>query len=334
MSQKNTLLITGASGFTGGRLTEYLLAQYPDAEILATSRNAKAFRHHGKERVQFQAADLRDKAATEALFVHKPRCVVHCAALSAPWGKKADFYEANVVATRHIADACLAHGVQRLVHISTPSIYFEFRDKYDIRESDPLPDTFINEYAATKYEAELMLAEYMRKGLEIILLRPRAIIGAGDTVIFPRLIQAHEAGRLRVIGSGNNIVDVTSVSNVCEAVRCALEAPAAACGEAYNITNGEPVALWDLIGETFSQLGLQLNRRRLPYGLAMGLAGLSETLASFTQKEPSLTRYGVGILAFSCTLDISKARERLGYSPLQNNADTVHEFVSWKNAKL
>ena len=85
-----------------------------------------------------------------------------------------------------------------------------------------MPNTFNNYYAATKYEAEqIVLANY--KEAIVTVLRPRAILGAGDTVVFPRLLRAHKEGRLRIIGKADNEIDFTSIKNLCRAVELCIE---------------------------------------------------------------------------------------------------------------
>src|SRR5690606_15396447 len=140
--------------------------------------------------------------------------------------------------------AAQKYHIKRFIYISTPSIYFENKDKTQIKESDPLPLKFINHYATTKYEAEELLRETK---IPHIILRPRALIGRGDSVIMPRLIRAQAAGRLRIIGDGKNIVDMTALANVAQAIELSLFANEKALGKAYNISNGEPINLWEAV---------------------------------------------------------------------------------------
>ncbi|MEZ0371791.1 MAG: sterol-4-alpha-carboxylate 3-dehydrogenase, partial [Candidatus Sericytochromatia bacterium] len=168
-------------------------------------------------------------------------------------------------------------------------------------------------------------------GLKTVMLRPRAIIGAGDTVIMPRLLRAHREGRLRIIGDGRNLVDMTAVKNVLHAVDLGLAAEGEALGQAYNITSGDPVRLWDTVGEVLKRLDLRLNRSKIPFVLAYSIAGAMEVAAKADPKqpEPSLTRYSVIMLARSQTLNINKARRLLGYAPVQTTNEAMDEFIEW-----
>src|SRR5207344_2649032 len=109
--------------------------------------------------------------------------------------------------------------------------------------------------------------------------RPRAIIGAEDSVIFPRLLNAYLGGKLRIIGKGNNIVDLTCARNVIEAVICALRAPGEAMGLAYNISNEEPVLLWNEINYLLGELSYPPVKKTVPYPVIRAFAWLTEALS-------------------------------------------------------
>ena len=322
------ILVTGATGFVGYRLVQRLKAS--GHTVFATGRNQAMGDKISFLEIPFRAGDVTDAGLMQDLCKGMD-AVVHVAGLSSPWGPYAAFYQANVLGTRNVVDACLEQGVKRLVHMSTPSIYVDNRNQIDVSEDDPLPEPFINHYAATKFLAEAAVREGSSAGLKTVMLRPRALIGEGDTVIMPRLLRAHREGKLRIIGDGRNLVDMTAVSNVCHAVELALAAEGEALGEAYNITGGEPVRLWDTIAEVLRRLDLKLSKGKVPFVLAYSLAGALEVAAKADPAcpEPALTRYTVIMLARSQTLNISKARRLLGYEPVQSTADAMDEFVAW-----
>jgi 2-alkyl-3-oxoalkanoate reductase len=257
--------------------------------------------------------------------------VVHCAGLSSPWGTYQEFYQANVLSTLNLLQVAQATGTKRFILISTPSVYFNYQDRFDLKESDPLPDPMVNHYAVTKYQAEQETLRLNRPDFQTIALRPRAIIGAEDAVIFPRVLRAYHEGRLKIVGDGKNVVDLTCVANVIQAVEACLNAPPEAFGEVYNITNGEPKPLWETIGHFLSALDLPPVTKKIPASVALTVAGLNEFIHRYFLggREPALTRYSVGILSTSMTMNIDKARTKLGYTPVQNTLEGVKEFVTW-----
>jgi len=324
------ILVTGATGFLGGAVAHTLHKKGHD--VLATGRDAargRALEHAG---MSFRSADLADRGAARALC-QDVDAVVHCAALSAPWGPKPAFVRANVAATGAVVAACQEARVARLVHLSSPSLYMGAGDREQVREDDPLPPP-INHYAATKRKAELRVLAASKQGLRCIILRPRAIFGPGDTTIFPRVLRALEGGRLPVIGDGQNRVDLTYLDNAVQAIERALEAPDAACGQIYNVSNGETVRLWDVLRWLCTELQLPPPRGRLPRPAA-ALLGRALELVHRTlrpQVEPTLTRYNVEVLACTMTLDITRARAQLGYVPGVSVDEGLRRFVGGAQA--
>jgi len=326
------ILVTGATGFLGKALALRLAAR--GDELTALGRNPAILAELQQAGLRSVQADLADGAAIRAACLGQD-LVFHSGALSSAWGPAQTFERANVLGTQNVIAGCEAAGVRRLVYVSTPSIYFRFETRLNVREDAPLPDRPANEYARTKRLAEAEIDRAHERGLPVISIRPRAIFGEGDNAILPRVISRLQSGRLRVIGDGQNITDLTYVENVIDALLLCAEAPSALLGRKYNITNGQPLPLWGLIRQLCDALGLAFPRRRLSYEAALGLAGLLEFVYRFVpgQPEPLLTRYMVGVLAKSTTLDISAARRDLGYVPRVSIDEGFQRYVRWWKAQ-
>jgi len=322
------VLVTGGTGFLGRHTIARLLRRGHRVGFCGrdAARGAEVSRVTGAE---FARAEL-ERPGEAARVCRNAEAIVHCAGHAAPWGSRGLFMRANVDATRNLLSAARAAGVRRFVHISTPSVYAAYADRFDVREDDPLPRP-LNDYAATKAMADsLVVAE---PSLETVILRPRALIGAYDTQIGPRLIRALRRGRLPVIGGGTALIDLTCVQNAAEAIALAVEHPGLARGRVYNVSNGDPRALKDILAVFFDSLAMRYRPRAVPYWLAASAAWLQEQWArAVTGKEPALTRYGVGVLAFSLTLNIERARHELGYVPSCPLEQGIAEFASWWRA--
>lgn len=319
------ILVTGATGFLGFRIVERLAQE--GLSIVAAGRKIADNHYVDRKNVTYNLGSLEDREYVSRLFEDKPEVVINCASFSSPWGKYQTFYQSNVLSQQHMIAESEKTGVSRFIYISSPTVYYEHRNIIGVRESDPLPAKPVNHYTGTKLEAEALLQASI---LDYVILRPRALIGRGDTVIMPRLIRAYNEGKLKIIGDGENLADLTCVGNVVQAVGCAMKAGEEALRETYSISNGSPVKLWPTINDMLEALGYERITKRIPIGIAMAAAWLMEKKSVLTDyAEPALTCYSVGVLAYSMTLDISKARELLGYEPVQTTEEGMQEFIDW-----
>ncbi|HEX8297566.1 MAG TPA: NAD-dependent epimerase/dehydratase family protein [Rubricoccaceae bacterium] len=320
-------LVTGATGFLGGAVARRLAAS--GRAVVGTGRDARAGAALERDGVHFVRLDLADTAGVRAA-VAGCEAVVHSAALAAPWGPARDFWAANVVGTQTVVEACLASGVRRLVHVSTPSVCFGVESRENVTEADPLPPVPLTAYAATKRAGEALVAAAVRDGLDAVVVRPRAIYGPGDRVVLPRLAAALRAGRLPRIGDGRNRASVTYIGTAVDAVVACLDGPPEIRGCLYNVADAEPVAVWDMIDRLATALGVPAPTRRLSTTRALAAAAAFEwTFRRLgIRHEPPLTHYGVSVLAHTQTLDVSAIRRDLGIVGPPSVDRGLAEFVA------
>ncbi len=325
------ILVTGASGFIGGRFARFALEQ--GFSVRVNGRRATGVDHLVRRGAEFVQGDLIDPDLVRELC-RDVDAVVHCAGAVGVWGRKQDFILGNVQVTENVVEACLKQRVRRLVHLSSPSIYFDGRSHLNIKE-DQVPRRFNNHYAATKYLAEQKVFGAQEFGLEVIALRPRFVTGAGDTSIFPRLLRMQRNKRLSIIGNGLNKVDFTSVDNLNQAMLSSLLAGSSALGKAYNISNGAPVPVWDGVNYVMRRMQLPHVTRYRSYGLGYTAAAINEGACLLWpgRPEPTLTRLGMQVMSRDFTLDISRAQQYLDYQPHVSLWAALDEFCDWWGAQ-
>ncbi|MFB9274366.1 NAD-dependent epimerase/dehydratase family protein [Cohnella cellulosilytica] len=326
------VLVTGATGFLG-QATALRLRDL-GWDVVGLGRDENIGRRLTLQGIPFVQADLRDRRKVEDACAGR-NFVIHCAALSSPWGSYRAFHETNVSGTEHVVAGCLRHGVRRLVHVSTPSLYFNYKDRLHISEREELPRKPANAYAATKRIAERIVADAAADGLSSIIVRPRAVFGPGDTSLFPRLLRVNESRGIPLIGGGEALLDLTYIDNAVDGLVLACTAPEASAGAICNLSNGEPVKLVDLLRRLFELLELPLRTRRVsrPAALAAGQA-LECLYRAFPAlgAEPPFTRYTVGLLAYSQTLDLTEARRALNYEPRVSLDEGLRRFADWRRS--
>lgn len=310
------LLVTGASGFVGRKLIER--AGFAGGwETFGIGRRALA-------NPNYASIDL--SRAFDVRF--DPEVVVHAAARSSPWGSRREFLRHNVEGTRRVIDFCERRGRPKLVYISSSSVFYRNEHQFDLKEASPIGPAFVNTYAETKFLGEQLVRAYTGPWA---ILRPRAVFGPGDTVLFPRILAAARAGRLpQFVTDGpparGDLIYIDSLSDYL--LRAARDP--AITGD-FNLTNAEPVAIMELLLEIFRELGIPPPSRRLPVGRALALAGGLEAVYRVLPflGEPPITRFGVGVFAYSKTFDVKKTLSAFG-PPSVPLRDGIARFVAWQ----
>ncbi|MBZ4421777.1 NAD-dependent epimerase/dehydratase family protein [Myxococcus sp. RHSTA-1-4] len=302
--------VTGGSGFVGRNLIAALKAQGHSVRALARSPSAvKAVAEAGAEPFEGDLSDAdRLKPGMEGCDT-----VFHSAANVKAWGPRAEFYAANVRGTEHVLEAARSAGVKRLVHISTEAVLVDGSPMVQVNETWPVPERPIGNYASTKAEAEKRVMSVNSAELTTVAVRPRFIWGAGDTSLLPAIVEAVKAGRFRWFGGGRYLTSTCHVANCVEGTLLAAEKGRG--GEAYFLTDGEPVVFRDFITEMLQTQGVDPGTRTMPYGLAAALATLGD-LAWGTlglPGRPPLTRTELLLVGREVTVSDQKARQELGY---------------------
>lgn len=317
------VLVTGATGFLGKYVVKELVAE--GYFVRAFGRNKAVGQSLVSDQVEFFKGDLSSKQAVEEAC-KGVEMVVHAGALSTVWGPWESFYQANVLGTQHVLEASRTNKIKRLVYVSSPSIYAAPKDQIGIKEEDAPTENHLNNYIKSKLLSENLFPAY--PDVPSIILRPRGLFGVGDTSILPRVLKLSQKIGIPLIKEGKQLMDMTCVENVALAIALALKADRAE-GQVYNITNGEPTPFKELIEEALQGLGLPIRYKKLPAFLLGGLASSLEVLYRVLplKGEPPLTRYTYYLLRYSQTLDISKAREELGYEPRISIKEGIAQYV-------
>lgn len=306
-----TIAITGSTGFVGGRLVTYLAER--GYHVLAFGR---------KERPKSLPAtasyfrwDITQGSFGLPENVGKIDAVIHCAGSVSEWGTHRDMYRTNVAGTQNVLHTF--RQSRQFIHISTASVYDPAQPKSMLREDAPYAPRYLNEYSLTKQLAEVAVRESSHPNR--VILRPHIIYGPGDTTLLPRLQRARRLGRFIAIGDGQNRLSLTYIDNLCLAVELVIHKltvnPVGL--EIFNITDSQTDRLDNILSAFIQAMGYREKLWHLDKKLANMLAtGLQTSYrALHLPFAPLLTPYVVAQMASEYTLDISKARQMLGYTP-------------------
>lgn len=313
------ILITGAGGFIGGRAA--IAFREAGWVTVSTGRRFSSSADYVQQDLAtaFSSEFLRRLAGVDV--------VLHVAARSSPWGTRRQFERDNVDATRRLLEACEKSGRPRFLYVSSSSVFYQSQDQHGITELTPQASPAVNLYAETKQRAEDMVRTY--GGLWVIL-RPRAVYGPGDTVLFPRILAAARAGRLPLLVRAGTPVtgDLIYIDNL---IRCFVKAAEnqSINGE-FNLTDNAPVEIVAFLMSVFDKLRVPRPRRVLNVRHALRMALLIELFyrTFLWWKEPPITRFGVHVFAWSKTFNVQKMLDAFG-APETSAADGVQRFVDW-----
>jgi nucleoside-diphosphate-sugar epimerase len=308
-----TAFVTGGSGFIGGKLVERLVAAGSKVRALARSdRSAAAVEALGAEPVR---GDLDDPASIVA-GAEGCDTAFHLAAHVEQWGPREDFVRFNVDGSRNVVEGARRAGVRRFVHCGTEAVLNVGEPMVNVDETAPLrPDSKVH-YSATKADAERVVLGASGDGFEAVSLRPRLVWGRGDTTLLPEFVALTRAGKFLWLDGGHHLTSTTHVDNVVEGL--VLAAARGRGGEAYFVTDGDPVEFRSFVSEMIASQGVEPPTRSIPAWAGGAFAAVSEAAWRVLplRGEPPLTRLAYWLSAKECTIDISKARAELGYEPV------------------
>jgi nucleoside-diphosphate-sugar epimerase len=250
----------------------------------------------------------------------------HAAATLGDWGRREDFERGNVAGTHNVLRACEDAGVRRFVHVGTEAALLAGRPLVEVDETAPLRPDSPALYSATKARAEEAVLAANGERFETVVVRPRFVWGRGDTTLLPVIVEMVRTGRFAWIGGGRQRTSTTHVENTVEGL--VLGANRGRPGNAYFVTDGEPVVFREFVGRLLATQGVDAPTRSIPSPVAAVLATAGETAWRLLPLpgRPPLTRFAYWVSAQECTIRIDKARQQLGYQPPKSIEDGLAEL--------
>ncbi len=306
-----TVVVTGAGGFIGSRLTERLvhLGARPRAIVHYRSDGTAGWLDQSAVRAEIEVhlGDLRDADSLRAAFVDVDT-VFHLGALiGIPYSYRTPlaYVRTNVEGTLNVIDAAMRAGARRVVHTSTSEVYGTARD-VPMDESHPLQGQ--SPYSASKIGADTLAESFHRSfELPLVVVRPFNTFGPRQSAraVIPTIISQALAGQDVVLGNLLSTRDFTFVADTVEGFVRAASADGAV-GEGFNLGTGSEVAIGDLartiVGMVGSDVGVVVDDERL---------------------RPAASEVD------RLCADASKARRVLGWSPATSLEAGLEQTIAW-----
>ncbi len=311
-------LVTGAAGFVGLHLVRALAAR--GDEVIATDVAPMSF----DAPVETRSLDITDPDDV-LLAVRDCDVVFHVASLVHTKQNQAKtVWAVNHGGTSNVIEACKEAGVKRLVYISSASVVYDGHDIPNGDETLPYAATSQAPYADSKIAAERDVLAANSPSLATCAIRPHVVYGPDDGRFLPAILERGLTGKLRVgVGRGNKLSDFTYISNLTDGTLLAetrlREAGNPVGGEAYFVTNGEPLGFWEFIDRVLESIGQPRTKGRIPYWVAYPVAAVAEAIDTMKGgtlgAENGFTRFAVRYMCSDHYFSIDKAKRDFGYSP-------------------
>jgi ornithine--oxo-acid transaminase len=333
-TRDDVCLVTGASGFIGGHLTQRLLAEGHQVRCLVRPTSDTSTVEELD--VEIAVGDLTDERSL-ARATEGCRYVFHCGALVSDWATAKEIASINVAGTRNLLEASVNASVQRFIHFSTTDVY-GYPGGAAIDETH-VPTRFHNWYAQTKLaaEAEVRRAEN-EHSLDAVILRPATVYGPRSTDVVGEIARAIRGGNMLLVDGGRAIAGLCYVDNLMDAAVLALRNDAAR-GQAFNASDGLDVTWKEFTDGLASGLGCSQVRWSLPYWLANGIGFSLEQGYRMLRRTtrlttaPLLSRQAVHVMGRDQSFSNRKARELLGWEPRIDYAAGLEATVAWLRAE-
>ncbi|MBI2445099.1 NAD-dependent epimerase/dehydratase family protein [Candidatus Micrarchaeota archaeon] len=300
------LFVTGGTGRLGQRFIQ--LALEKGYKITALVRDVQkahdVFQELNVELVQGDITTVSQDVLRDAM---RGKDVVHIAAIVDFRASYDSLKAANVEGTRRVVQAASAEHVGRFIHMSSTGIYHHPKALPITEEQAPTP---MAGYGRTKLEAEQAV---QASDLDFVMIRAPAIYGPGFDEGFSMVVDWVKKGKMPIIGNGKNRVPLIHVDDVAQALMLALERKDVH-RDAFIVTSGEELTQEQAYAIVAKKLHVPAPSKKVPVWLAYGLV-LLDWLKGLAGKKRKLFKLYVDFLAEDRVFDISKARQKLGFTP-------------------
>lgn len=318
------VLVTGASGFTGGHLARKLSHLGAKVTLLARDSEHPQIKEFCSLGAKLVSGDVRDREVV-ARCVQGQKVVFHVAALFRE-AKHADqvYFDVNLGGTLNVLDAAEAAGGIRVVHCSTNGVHGTV-DNPPANEDAPFKPGDV--YQESKVQAENEIKQRVQRGSDIVVIRPAMIWGENDRR-FQKMFRAISQRRFPIIGTGKSLCHWLYVHDLVNGFLLAGIVPGAK-GRIYLLSGNEIVTLEETVRAIADEAGVKPLPFKIPAWPVQMAGSIVEALCVPFGVEPPLHRRRVDFFVKNRAFDISRARNELGYKPEFSFREEVRRIFNW-----
>ncbi|EFA80236.1 3beta-hydroxysteroid dehydrogenase [Heterostelium album PN500] len=327
-------LVVGGSGFLGRYIVEALLARSErDVHVFDIRKSFE------DERVTFHIGDICniDDLVEACRGVDT---VFHTASPTHGMGYDI-YYKVNVTGTENLIEACKRTQVKQLIYTSSSSVVFNGSDIVNGDETLPYVDKHLDPYNKTKELGERAVLAANSTLLLTCAIRPAGIFGPRDVQGWPQYLKAAKEGKNKfMFGDGKNLCDWTYIDNVVHAHLLAADKMTVHSdipGQAYFITNDDPVIFWDMPIYAYEAFGYERPKYKVPFGVIYVIAWMIDLVVALAKLfgvtlHPTITLFRIVYSNSTRYFNISKAKRDLNYKPIVTYKEGLERTKEWFKA--
>lgn len=316
------ILVTGATGFTGGHLCRRLVEDGEQVVAFVRSNsNTQALDAMG---VECRVVDIREPESVNDHFSDIDRVYHIAAAWRTEHSDREEFRRVNVGATRNLLEAAKAANIKRFVHCSTVGVQGDIEDPPADEEYRTQPG---DHYQETKLEGELLARDYFSKGLPGAVFRPVGIYGPGDTR-FLKLFRPINKGTFVMVGSGKTLYHMTYIDDLVDGI-VQVGTHEEALGEVFTLAGDTYTTLTELVNAIADALGKPHPRWRVPFYPVFLASIVCDRVCRTIGVEPVLYPRRVEFFYKDRAFSIDKAKRMLGYQPKIDLHEGLRRTAAW-----
>lgn len=307
------ILVTGGSGYFGEVIAKKHLENEDIVYVLDI--NKPEIKHPN---LSFIESDINDQFLTSKIDLGFD--IIYHNVAQVPIAKdKKIFWKVNRDGMKNLLKSCAIIKTKKIIYTSSSAVYGVPKQNPVLETDTPNP---MEDYGKAKYEAESICDKYIKKGLDISIIRPRTIIGHGRLGIFSILFEwIYNGSNIPVLDGGKNIYQFIHADDLADA--CMLAAAKSGSDE-FNIGAAEFGTMYEVLNFLITTTNSKSRIKSIP----LKLAEIGMNIASFLGISP-LGPYHSLMYGRSMYFDISKARKELGFTPKYSNNQMFLESYKW-----
>lgn len=304
------ILVTGGTGFTGKALVRRLLDEGHRVRALDYKEGLKTdeLRDWGAEVVIGSVTD-RDvvERSMEGIEI-----VFHLAAAFRQLNVPNSYYwEVNAVGTRNVLGAAYDRKVRRFIYCSTCGVHGNVKEPPAAEDAPIIPADY---YQQTKYDGEMVVEEYARKGVKTVILRPAAIYGPGDPERFVMIYRRARTGKFPMFGDGRTYYHPLYIDNLVDSFLLVMQ-DGVGDGQAYLIADEEYLEIGELVKRVGAAMGVDVRLRHMPLPPLIVVSHICEAICKPFGITPPIFPRRVDWFRQNRAFNIDKAKREIGYRP-------------------